>query len=118
SESTGYQISRSRRDIDARPSDHYSIYLQLSGQTVSSMNDETCIFNANDLGVYDGRQPFRAMHGGRRAIAVMPRSMLERRAPWLTTRPHHQLTTDSPFIDSSPDHQMRLDNPDSSLSVS
>jgi AraC family transcriptional activator of tynA and feaB len=116
SESTGYQISRSRRDIDARPSDHYSIYLQLSGQTVSSMNDDTSIFNANDLGVYDGRQPFRAMHGGKRAIAVMPRSMLERRAPWLTRRPHHKLAADSPFAELARQHLMTLADPDSSLS--
>ena len=74
SESTGYQIARNRRDIDARPSDHYSIYLQLGGKTVSSMNDETFTFDASDIGIYDGRQPFRAMHGGRRAIAVMPSS--------------------------------------------
>src|ERR1044071_7062712 len=41
SESNDYQIARSKQEIDANPSDHYSIYLQLSGQTVSSMNDET-----------------------------------------------------------------------------
>src|SRR5437868_3906164 len=66
SESTGYRIARSRHDIDAMPSDHYSFYLQLSGQTVSSMSDAIYIFNANDIGIYDGRQPFRAMHSGQR----------------------------------------------------
>src|SRR6188474_1492674 len=63
SESTAYQIARSQQQIDASPSDHYSIYLQLAGQTVSSMNDEIFTFNANDIGVYDGRQPFLSMHG-------------------------------------------------------
>src|ERR1700742_496377 len=79
SESNAYQIARSRQQIDASPSDHYSIYLQLAGQTVSSMNDEIFTFSANDIGIYDGRQPFRSMHGGRRAIAVLPRAMIERR---------------------------------------
>src|ERR1041385_6508157 len=32
SESNPYRIARSQRDIDASPSDHYSIYLQLAGQ--------------------------------------------------------------------------------------
>ena len=60
SESTAYQIARSQRQIDESPSDHYSIYLQLAGQTVSSMNDQIFTFNANDSGIYDGRQPFRS----------------------------------------------------------
>src|SRR6476661_8278159 len=33
SESTGYTIVRSRREIENGPSDHRSVYLQLSGQT-------------------------------------------------------------------------------------
>lgn len=115
SESTLYQIARSQRQIDASPSDHYSIYLQLAGQTVSSMNDEIFTFNANDIGVYDGRQPFRSMHGGRRAIAVLPRAMIERRAPWLTRRTHHQLDADSPFAELARRHVMTLTDPDSPL---
>src|ERR1044072_2567421 len=106
SESTAYQIARSQRQIDASPSDHYSIYLQLAVQTVSSMNDEIYTFNANDIGVYDGRQPFRSMHGGRRAIAVLPRAMIERRAPWLTRRTHHQLDAASPFAELARGHVM------------
>ena len=108
SESNDYQIARSKQEIDANPSDHYSIYLQLSGQTVSSMNDETFTFNANDIGIYDGRQPFRAIHGGRRAIAVLPRAMLERRAPWLARHPHRQLAADSPFAELARRHLMTL----------
>lgn len=116
SESTPYQIARSQRQIDASPSDHYSIYLQLSGQTVSSMNDEIFTFSANDIGVYDGRQPFRSMHGGRRAIAVLPRTMIERRAPWLTRRTHHKLDADSPFAELARRHVMTLTDPATTLS--
>ncbi len=116
SESTGYQIARSKREIDANPSDHYSIYLQLSGQTVTSMDDETFSFNANDIGIYDGRQPFRAIHGGRRAIAVLPRAMLERRAPWLAKRPHRQLAANSPFAELARRHVMALTDSDTPLS--
>lgn len=116
SESNDYRIARSKREIDASPSDHYSVYLQLSGQTVSSMNDEMVTFNANDIGVYDGRQPFRSMHGGRRAIAVLPRAMLERRAPWLARCPHRQLAADSPFAELARRHLMTLADCDTPLS--
>jgi AraC-like DNA-binding protein len=116
SESTAYQIARSRQQIDAIPSDHYSIYLQLAGQTISSMNDETYTFDANEIGIYDGRQPFRSLHGGRRAIAVLPREMIERRAPWLTRRPHHKLSGDSPFAELARHHLVALTDPASALS--
>ena len=116
SESNDYRIARSKREIDASPSDHYSVYLQLSGQTVSSMNDETFTFTANDIGIYDGRQPFRSMHGGRRAIAVLPRAMLERRAPWLARSPHRQLAADSPFAELARRHLMTLADTDRPLS--
>jgi len=115
SESNPYRIARSRQQIDAIPSDHYSIYLQLAGQTISSMNDETYTFDANEIGVYDGRQPFRSLHGGRRAIAVLPREMVERRAPWLTRRPHHKLSGDSPFAELARHHLVTLTNQDSAL---
>ena len=116
SESNDYRIARSKQEIDASPSDHTSIYLQLSGQTVSSMNDETYAFNANDIGIYDGRQPFRAVHGGRRAIAVLPRAMLERRAPWLARSPHRQLAGNSPFTELARRHLMTLADTDMPLS--
>jgi len=115
SESTAYQIARTRQQIDAIPSDHYSIYLQLAGQSISSTNGETFTFSANEIGIYDGRQPFRSLHGGRRAIAVLPREMIERRAPWLTRRPHHKLAGDSPFAELARRHLLALTDTDSPL---
>jgi len=115
SESTAYQIARTRQQIDALPSDHYSIYLQLAGQTVSSTNGETYTFEANEIGLLDGRQPFRSLHGGRRAIAVLPRVMIERRAPWLTRRPHHKLAADSPFAELARQHLLALADAESAL---
>ena len=115
SESNAYRIARSKADIDASASDHFSIYLQLAGQTVSSMNDEIYTFEANDIGIYDGRQPFRSMHGGKRAIAVIPRAMIERRAPWLTRTPHHKLAGDSPFAALARRHLITLTDTASTL---
>jgi len=115
SESTAYQIARTRQQIDAMPSDHYSIYLQLAGKTISSMNDGIYTFAANEIGLLDGRQPFRSLHGGRRAIAVLPRQMIERRAPWLTRRPHRKLAADSPFAELARQHLLALTNTESAV---
>jgi AraC-like DNA-binding protein len=107
SESTAYEITRKRREIDNGPSDHYSIYLQLSGRTSSEFDEQTFSFTANDMGVYDGRLPFRALHAGRRAIAVVPRDMLELRAPWLRARLPYKFGR-SPYLKLARRHLLQL----------
>lgn len=107
SESTGYNIVRSAREIAREPSDHYSIYLQLSGRTVSVLGEQEIEFTANDLGIYDGRAAFRAKHGGRRAIAVLPRAMLDLRAPWLRTDKPRKLAP-SPYLNMARRHLLQL----------
>src|SRR3954452_2447514 len=116
SESTGYRIARSRADIAKAPADHYSIYLQLSGQTISVMNDETTVFDANDIALYDGREPFHGMHSGRRAIAVVPRALMDRRAPWLQRRGSHKLVSNSQFVDLARRHVVALNDSNAILS--
>src|SRR3954453_18451977 len=44
SESTGYDLARSVRDISGGP-DHYAIYLQISGRTVTSVNGQSIAFS-------------------------------------------------------------------------
>ena len=116
SESTRYQLQRTRRDIAAAPDDHWSIYLQLEGQTLTTIDDETIPLNAGDIGIYDGRRPLRSLHGGRRTIAVVPRAMVERRAPWLRRNPPRRLA-DSPYADLARRHLVELAT-DTSLSES
>jgi AraC-like DNA-binding protein len=116
SESTGYEITRGRREIESAPADHCSIYLQLSGQTHSQLNGESVTFMPNDMGIYDGRWPFRAAHSGRRAIAVLPRAMIDRRAPWLRRRRPLRLAADAPFVDLARGHLLQLIAADSALS--
>ena len=118
SESTGYQVVRSRRDIDTAPSDHYSVFVQLRGQSVINQCDKSLAFQPNDIAISDGRFPFLAdLPGhGRRAFAVIPREMVDRRAPWLRGQPLHKLAADSPFVDLARRHLLELTAPDSTLS--
>ena len=120
SESSGYQIIRSRRDIDSAPADHCAVYLQLHGRTVIEQNDETCTVERSDLAIADGRQPFRAnfSDGGRRAIAAIPRAMIDRRAPWLRRRPLHRLAATAPFVDLARRHLIKLAADPATLSES
>jgi AraC family transcriptional regulator, positive regulator of tynA and feaB len=114
-ESSGYQSIRTRRDIDSAPSDHYSVFAQVHGQSIIHQCGESVTFNPNDICISDGRYPLRAdMNGaGCRAFAVIPRVIVDRRAPWLTRNPIHKLTADSPFVDLARRHVLELTSGDS-----
>jgi AraC family transcriptional regulator, positive regulator of tynA and feaB len=114
--STRYELVRNRRDIDSAPSDHWSFFLQLSGQTVVAIGDGTVELNAGDIGIYDGRQSLRSLHGGSRTIAVVPRAMIERRAPWLRRNPPRKLTAQSRYVDLARRHLIELSAVDANLS--
>lgn len=116
SQSTQYRLQRTQRDIAAASDDHWSIYLQLEGQTLTTLDEETIPLNAGDIGIYDGRRPLRSLHGGRRTIAVLPRAMVERRAPWLRRNSPRKLA-DSPYTELARRHLVELAT-DTSLSDS
>jgi AraC-like DNA-binding protein len=109
-ESSGYEVVRGRREISSAPADHYTICLQLRGQMLMNQCDESIAFHRNDIVISDGRQPFRAIlsDDGCRAFAVVPRAMIDQRAPWLHQRPLHRLVAKSRFLDLAQRHMMRL----------
>ena len=118
SEATGYRVLRNRRDIDTAPSDHYSVFVQLQGRSVITQQDQALAIDPSDICISDGRFPFHAdLPGhGRRIIAVIPREMVDRRAPWLRGKALHKLAAASPFVDLAKRHLLQLAPPDSTLS--
>lgn len=118
SECSGYQVVRSRRDIDTAPADHYSVYLQVHGQARISQAGQSLVFRPNDIAISDGRFPFNAdlSGSGRRAIAVIPRDMLNQRAPWLTT--FCKLSANASYVDLAGRHLLELTAPNAKLTDS
>jgi AraC family transcriptional activator of tynA and feaB len=108
-ESTSYEIVRTGRDISRAPADQYTIYLQLRGQTTMDQCGETISFGRNDVVISDCRRPFRAMlsNDGYRAVAVVPRTILNSRAPWLRQRALYKFSN-SHFLDLARRHMVRL----------
>jgi AraC-like DNA-binding protein len=110
SASSPYQVVRTRRDIDAAPADHYSVFAQVRGLSVIHQGDDAFAFRPNDICISDGRQPFHCdmPDDGYRAFAVIPRAMIDRRAPWLARHPLHRLDAASSFVDLARRHIMEL----------
>jgi AraC-like DNA-binding protein len=119
SESSGYRIVRNRSDIDSAPADHYSVYLQLRGQTAISQRDASFVFHANDIAISDGHYPFNAtLADGSRAIAVIPHALIDRRAPWLRQTPLHRLAANSRYVDLARGHLLELTDTSTELTDS
>lgn len=111
-ESTSYLLVRSKREVASAPADHYSIYLQLRGETAITQCGETLTFRANDIAVSDLQHPFTAAiaDGGRRITAVIPCEMIDRRAPWVRRTVLRRLAANSPFVDLARRHMLELAN--------
>ncbi|HUL90527.1 MAG TPA: helix-turn-helix domain-containing protein [Pseudolabrys sp.] len=109
-ETNGYANIRTRRDISSAPADHYTIYLQLRGQTLMEQCDQSFAFEKNDFFISDGREPYRAAlsDDGFRAMVVVPRTMIDWRAPWLCRRPLSKLDPNSPYVDLARRHFVHL----------
>jgi AraC-like DNA-binding protein len=109
-ESTPYDVVRTRSDVSAAPADNYSIYLDLERGTAISQADRSFNFVAGDIAVSDLRQPFRAaLSGGKRITTVIPRDLLNRRAPWLDrAAPLNRLSADAPYVALARQHIVTL----------
>jgi AraC family transcriptional regulator, positive regulator of tynA and feaB len=108
SESSSYHVIRNRRDIDSAPADHYSVFAQVHGLSVVHQCCESFAFNLGDICISDGRHPFRADIVGCRAFAVIPRAMIDHRAPWLRHTPLRKLDAACPFVDLARRHILEL----------
>lgn len=112
-ESTAYEIDRTQKDIANEQTDHYLIYLQLRGHTILTQSGMSVAFSCNDIVIADGRRPYHAAlfddgQYRRQAIAVVPRSIIEGRAPWLRRRPLHKFAATSVYTDLARRHLVQL----------
>jgi AraC-like DNA-binding protein len=109
-ESTGYVNIRTQRDIARAPADHYTIYLQMRGQTLMEQGEKSFAFRQNDIFISDGRKPFRAAlsENGYRAMMIIPRAMVDWRAPWLRRCTLARIDANSQFLDLARHHFVHL----------
>lgn len=116
-ESTAYEIHRTQKDISNESADHYLVWLQLRGHTLLTQRNESIEFGCNDIVIADGRRPYHATlfdddQYRRQAIAVLPRSVIESRTPWLRRRPLHKFAASSVYTDLARRHLIQLTSDD------
>lgn len=94
--STSHRIVRRTSHIGRSSHAHYLVSLQRSGVGRMQQAGETCELQAGDIGILDGSLPFSVAfpQAVDRAIAVIPSTMLYKRAPWLRQRPIGRMSRD------------------------
>jgi AraC-like DNA-binding protein len=114
---TGHEIVRTSRELSRSPEDCYVITLHRRGKSHFTQDGDTVSLEPNEIAVVDGQRPFRIAFEETvsRAVAVIPRAMIDNRAPWVAQRPPRKLTGGSPFIDLARHHLRELTDDRSSL---
>jgi AraC family transcriptional activator of tynA and feaB len=96
---TSHEIVRSKEHVERATDDGYVISLQLTGHSRIVQGDEVSAVGPNEIVVVDGARPFRIglPEPVRRIIAVMPRHLIDTRAPWLCRAPRSKIVPGAPF---------------------
>jgi AraC family transcriptional activator of tynA and feaB len=110
SESTGYVVSRAKREVESASDDSYSIYLQLSNEATISQCNQAFTFQAGDIAISDLQYPFTALlsGGGQRITTVVPCGMIDRRAPWVRKTALRRLAAESSYVDLARRHIVEM----------
>lgn len=106
----GHEIVRDRRHMARAPEDCYVVTLHRRGQSHFSQGDDTFSLGGDEIAIVDGHQPFRIVFAEpvRRATAVIPRALIDARAPWLRTGRSCKVAANSPFAGLVRRHLLQL----------
>lgn len=101
-----HELIRNHRHVARAPEDTYVIALHRRGQSYFNQDGETVALGPNEMAIVDGRIPFHTSFSETvsRSVAVIPHAMIDRRAPWLASRPRRKIKPDSAFAELARRH--------------
>jgi len=107
---TPHDIVRTKRHADEAGEDAYLISLQCRGASRMTQGDEAFQLDPGEIAIMDGTRPFTVAFPNRvsRVLAVVPRPMLDSRAPWMRCSPLRKLTARSAYFDLARRHLLQL----------
>lgn len=116
--SAGHDIVREARHADRSDEDQYLISLQKSGRCSMAQGDCELWLDPGEIAIVHGGRPFRVRFPNpvSRFLAVVPRSALDMRAPWIRRNGMCKIASSSPFSDLARRHIRQLAN-DEALDV-
>lgn len=111
-DSSGHEIVRSKEHLASAPADNYLISLQRRGSCQIAQNNDAFPLDPGEIAIVDGQKPFRVVFPQpvSRILAVIPKKVLDTRAPWLRRMPHLKISAHSPFAELTRHHLVQLAN--------
>lgn len=108
--STGHFIVREKAHVNRASDDHYLISLQQRGRSGLEQGEHPCWLEPGEIGIVDGTRPFRVSFPEEvsRLLAVVPRTRIEARAPWLRGATSRKIAASSPYVDLARRHLVEL----------
>jgi AraC family transcriptional activator of tynA and feaB len=113
-DSSAHEIVRDRRDIARDNGGAFLLSLQLGGSACLRQGERDVIIQPGQMGLVDGARPFIVSFSGqvKRMVAVLPRELIRRYAPLLTTcRSAVPIVETEPCADLLREYILRLANP-------
>ena len=105
-----HAIVRDRSHIASLTDGGYLVSMQLRGRCNISQADDQIILQPGEIAIIDGEQPFRIdfPEDVERVVSVLPRHLLNSRAPWLPRRPTRLISTAPTIIELARRHLLHL----------
>ena len=84
--------------------------MQLRGRCNISQADDQIVLRPGEIAIIDGEQPFRIdfPEDVERVVSVLPRHLLDSRAPWLTRKPTQLMSTAPAIVELARQHLLHL----------
>lgn len=107
---TAHDIVRTRRHAEEAGEDTYLISLQCRGASQMTQGELAFQLDPGEIAIMDGTRPFTVAFPDRvsRILAVVPRTMLDSRAPWMRCTSLRKLTASSAYFDLARRHLLQL----------
>ncbi len=120
---TPHQIVRTQKHVSRAGEDTCLISLQRHGRSRMTQGEHALDLDPGEIAILDGTRPFNVVFPDRvsRVLAVVPRAMLDSRAPWMRRARLRKVAATSPYFDLARQHMLqfagdrRLDESEASL---
>ena len=105
-----HSIVRDRSHIASLNDGGYLVSMQLRGRCNISQADDQIVLQPGEIAIIDGERPFRIdfPEDVERVVSVLPRHLLDSRAPWLTRKPTQLMSTAPAIIELTRQHLLHL----------
>jgi len=105
-----HNIVRRPSHVRALTEGGYLVSLQQRGSGLIEQGGERFVLTPGEIAILDGEQPFKVCFPEtvHRLVSVIPRVMLESRAPWLQSSPARKISGESVILDLARQHLAQL----------